>query len=494
MFNSKEPLKPMNITTRITHFARQKPDAVALVCDDDAMTWGELECTLTALGGYLLARFRVEQPLGVCLPNTPALILIFLAAARAGFETAMLDPEWPLSRIQSVKDGLNPCGIIDDGFFLAEASFHDVFEGVKSQPPFKPFTPALEDALFYRGYTSGSSGAPKGYRRTHASWLASFAASDAEFGICEKDTVLVLGNLMHSLPLYGVVHALHAGAKAIFSKHFHPSLLQKTIKNHDATVMYGTPTQLGLMAQLGASDPIKSLKRVLSSGDKLGALTKKSLNTAYQHTLIDEFYGASELSFITVAKHVENVPLASVGRAMFGVTLSVRNEKGEALAALQEGYVCVQSAMTFHSYDAPHHTSLLRFGETLSVGDRGYVDANGYLFLTGRASRLIIQGGRNIAPEGIESALCSHPAIAHATIVPLHDDLRGERLFAILQLSEGAVLTRGALYEHLRSHCADYEIPRHYGVVSTWPHLASGKTDFLTLRSWYDEGKVEEIP
>jgi long-chain acyl-CoA synthetase len=490
-----------NITTRIREHAQKRPDTQALVFageHHESITWRELDDLIDQLAEV----FKTTSPhqlIALNLPNSPALIVCFLAIARAEREAAICDPAWPNTQRNAIFKQLRPSMMItcdqDKAFehtthILPESALN--FSGIKEyfseEKSHKIHEEKSSSSLFYCGFTSGSTGIPKGFRRNHASWLASFASGDETFDITANDTILALGILTHSLHLYAIVHALHTGAKAVFTPHFHPVKIAKTIVKEAISVIYGTPTQLESLALTQSKTPAMGMRKILSSGDKLSLNQREYLKRAYPQTHIDEFYGASELSFVTVAKESENVPHNSVGRAMKGVTLTIRDVMGQGVQTGQEGFVCVESDLIFSSYLNPADDRLLRFGNAISVGDRGIIDEKGFLYLTGRFERLIIVGGRNIAPEGIEKTLLMHPAIQTAAVMGIMDEKRGERLVAVIALRDGYSLNRQDIVAHVRSYHPEYEVPQVFLKCCDWPRLISGKTDFKRLKKDVEQG------
>ena len=175
-----------------------------------------------------------------------------------------------------------------------------------------------------------------------------------------------------------------------------------------------------------------------------------------------EFYGASELSFVTVVKDDEDVPSDSVGRAFSGVDLSIRDHLGRRLPPGDIGQVFVASPYAFIDYACGNTTALLRGGDAVSVGDIGVLDERGYLRLVGRASRMIITSGKNVHPEEVERVLESHPAVMKAAVLGVDDDRRGERLLALLKLNPGISVASSDLIGYARSHLPLYKVPRRF--------------------------------
>lgn len=495
------------ITATLPRHARARPDRAAIVCDGHAITWQALDQAVTRLAAHLANVVPKGRGVALHLPNGPALALLFLAAARAGCEAQILDPNWPPETTQRTISELSPGVVISHTAGLSDQTravivvdpygpFENVADAIGANRSFEAVAEPDPLTSFYVGFTSGSTGLPKGYRRHHLSWVESFRAGDREFDIGADDVVLAPGALTHSLFLYGLAHGLHVGATVILCRQFRPNMVCRLIATHHATVLYGVPTQLEMMVEAAVREdtaPFASMRWILSSGAKWQGRAADDLRASFPNARFAEFYGASELSFITVAKDDEDVPPDSVGRAFAGVDLSIRDHRGQRLPPGEAGQVFVASPFVFIDYACGGTTPLLRDGDAISVGDVGVLDARGYLRLVGRASRMIITSGKNVHPEEIEGVLESHPAVMAAAVLGVDDDRRGERLLALLKLHPKVSVTSSDLIGHAREHLPLYKIPRRFALPQRWPLTSSGKNDFQMLRYIWETEACEVL-
>jgi long-chain acyl-CoA synthetase len=490
----------MNVTAALSRHALARPDQAALVVDDTVLTYGELEAALGRLGAALRLR---GQTLALHLGNGLPLALLALAGTRAGLEVQILDPSWPEPVLASVLEGLAPDLTITGGRHLQagdrvlwmdpDAPLAVLLDALQAPAAPEPAVEVAADRPFYVGFTSGSTGAPKGYRRGHQSWLESFRADATEFGLTSSDVVAAPGTLTHSLFLYALMNGLHAGASVLLARSFRPPQVLALMTRHGATVLYGVPTQIALLIEAARTGGgLRSLRWVLSSGAKWVAEAVPDLDVLAPEARFAEFYGASELSFVTVAKHGEALPEGSVGRAFRGVTITIRDRSGRVLPARRRGLVFVESPMVFTCYAHGGEGGAMREGTALSVGDVGYLDEGGFLHLVGRANRMIVSSGRNIHPEEIERVLEGHPAVDSASVMGAPDGRRGERLTALVGLSREGV-DRAELIAHARRALPLFKVPRLYGRVRDWPLTRSGKSDHEALRRIWDEGRYEAL-
>ncbi len=345
------------------------------------------------------------------------------------------------------------------------------------------------------GTTSGSTGMAKRYKRSQHSWLASFAADQHEFGLTNCDVIIAPGSLQHSLFSYALCRGMHIGATVVLSESFRPDRVLGQIENHQGTVVYGVPTQLKLITQQAKGKTFPSVRWVLSSGARWFSEILPQLRESFPNARIAEFYGASELSYVSIALHTNDssLPQGSVGRPFHGTQIRIEpSDSGQ-------GKIWVHSQGLFDSYlgEAPADFSE-QFDSAgkrwLSVGDLGWVDAQGYLFLTGRESRKLVVSGKNLYPEELEQLLLGHPKVTEAAVLGVPDDLRGERLVAAVQFASDDPYAQeqsvnqcapspADLIAFLRPLVEDFKLPRSYVAIKDWPRTATGKTDFAALQA-----------
>ena len=473
----------MSLTAPLTGHARAMPGATALVFEGDRIGWAELDRAVSRLAALVAERVPAGQGLAVSLPNSPALVLLVLAACRAGREVQVLDPAWPAETFRRVCDRIQPGWVVSDlGGVLPFAQVADALGAPAAPPELAEPSPGLP---FYVGFTSGSTGLPKGFRRNQASWIASITGEASVFGLTSADTVLAPGALVHSLFLYAVMRGVYAGAKVVFGPRFSARAALQLIEHEEVRLLYAVPTQLLMLietAERVGQGPFGCVRHVLSSGAKWPATETPRLKRLFPKAAFTEFYGASELSFVAVAG--EDAPPTAVGRPFPGVEVTIRDASGRRLPTGRSGRVFVRSSLCFLGYATGDQPALTRLGEAISVGDIGFLDAEGFLHLVGRADRMIVSSGRNIHPEEIEAVLHRHPGVAEAAVIGVADAMRGTRLQAVIKPA-GPPLPAAELMAFARAHLPVSKIPRHYAMLADWPRTASGKTDFAGVaRAW----------
>ena len=445
--------------------------------------------------------------IGLLLPNCPEFLEIFLGVTIAGGVAMVFDPKWTLTQVQQVIARSAP------DLLFVEPEWALQMEGLCEGLPMVrvPQLPqgqssgaignilweqsslkqnsgisldhlaTADDAPFYVGFTSGTTGSPKGVVRSHRSWVNSFAASRVEFGTCAADRILVPGFLTHSLSLYAALECLNAGATLYLLPKFSLKAISQLLTSQSITVLVAVPALLKPIAKqvihLALTD--STLRAVIAGGSKLDLSLRSELPLAFPTAEILEYFGALELSFISLASSREAVPPSSVGRSFYGVEVSVRQVAGGGEAAVGEvGWVGVKSQMFSLGYlnqpDGEVESGYRMVGDWATVGDLGWQDAKGYLYLAGREQDMILSGGMNIYPVEIETVLRQLPEVAEVAVVGVPDGDRGQAICAAIQwVSEP--LSQTELFHRLRPHLPLAKCPRYFVAVDQFPKTSTGK-------------------
>jgi long-chain acyl-CoA synthetase len=352
----------------------------------------------------------------------------------------------------------------DSALGLAAAIGHPAFRiGAVDRPAPEPWAEPVFETL-----TSGSTGEPRRIRRTQGSWMASFAVNSG-FGIGPGSRVAVLGRLVHSLSLYGAVEGLHLGAEVHLLDAVRPDRQSSALARRRITHLYATPAQLRLLTKGPGLCP--DLQLILVGGSKLDATLRAGLADFAPQAEVREFYGAAEASFVALAD--ASTPVTSVGRPYPGVELRLD----------PEGKIWMRSPYLFLNYAddgaaLPANGAVWRDG-WLSVGEVGSLDA-GFLYLRGRAGRMVTVADQNVFPEEIELFLEALPGVTRAAVLPVPDPIRGHALVAILQGEAGQ---EAGILAALRQSLGPTRAPKTVIWREDWPVLASGKTDLKALEA-----------
>lgn len=348
--------------------------------------------------------------------------------------------------------------------------------GVGSSCPLEDEIAVSNSEHYFQCMSSGTSGKPKQVRRTHESWLASFAQNALRANITSNDSYAIVGKLSHSLALYAALEAANIGADIHALSELRPDHQVQALQALASTILYATPTQLRLLAKQAVRLNISDfkLRHIFSGGGKLDKRTVDMLTRVFPDTSIQEFYGATETSFISFSD--TQTPTGSVGKAYPGVQLRIENIQEQEGRTL--GEIHVKSPYLFSGYVGKHEHAAQWHDGFISLGEMGFVDDNGYLFLAGRVSRRINIADQLVYPEEIESVINEHPAVHASAVIAIADEERGQVLVALVEAENDPGMEQALLLK-LRQRVGSLKAPRKIISVDQLPLLASGKTDLL---------------
>ncbi len=463
-FNNSNPLTDL-VHAPLAHWASVRGDAVAISDGSRCLTFAELNAAVQQRSAALT---QAQAPATVLVDDSATSLhqlVEFLAVISSGRCAAMADPDWPAAVRQTMREQIGQLSTT-----------------LSTLPELQPTSP------FYIGFTSGSTGMPKGFRRHHRSWTESFRICVETFGPDAASGILSPGRSSHSLFLFGMLLGVWTGAGVVIQDKFSASRALDILRQGHTPCLIAVPSQLIVMIELAARQaiaPIEATRLIMISGARWARHRTAELQALFPQARIIEFYGASETSFIAWMEADVSAPPQVVGRPFGHVEIDIR----DASAPDGSGLIFVRSPMLFMDYmgaktnvmaDA---TAAIRDGDWLSVRDMGHMDAQGRLCLAGRQNRMITTQGKNLFPEELESVLTTHPGIAKASVQGVADTLRGMKVVAVVQLDSACTdeLHAADISAWCRAKLEAYKVPKRYLVCDNWPLTASGKTDHPAL-------------
>lgn len=449
----------------------------ACIFDGKPHSWNDFSKRIEGYRDALTAQLGEKKRLALSMKDPLSTLTGFLAGLGCSADVHIHDPNWPEELRAEIVSRVS-----------ADLYLSKLPAMQKRSLPVMGRADLF--APFYTGFTSGSTGRAKGFTRNQYSWLKSFDCDTQEFGLNDQDIIIAPGSFTHSLPLYAVIRALYEGATAVFFSSFRPNRILAEIERVRGTVVYAVPTQL--QALVDAAEDVQTLENVrliLSSGAKFPDPLRKELRTLFPNAEFAEFYGSSEQSYVAVARESEKPPAGSVGRAFGEVEIAILDEAEKTLETGQEGRIYVRSPYCFSGYADKAPIAKNSFG--LHVGDVGYLDENGFLFVTGRADRMFLSSARNIHPEEIERVLALHPGIEQAAIFGLKDEKRENRIVAVVKLLHPT--KRKELLDFCKENLAPYAVPAFLYEQHKWPLTLSGKTDLKCLEAQLLENTLKVL-
>ena len=426
---------------------RHRTAEPAVIEEGRVWSWSEFRDELER-SALALEKDPEPGPVFVKGPSGSSFLGLFLAASMAARPACTLHSDWAEPELEAA---------------VADAS------------GFEPDPAGAGDPVFYIGFTSGTSGRPKPFARREASWASSFGPAGELFSVRTGDLVFLPGSLQHSHFLFGAVFALNRGATIRLFERFDARTLAAGLAGASRAVLYLVPTMLLSLDEL-EPDPMRGVHSLVISGAKMEAHHWAIARRLFPRAVVGELYGASELSFVTVNTEGEHPSEPGfVGRPFPGVEIDIRPPEGASEG--DPGLVYVRSPYLFEGY-VEGSGAVSQVGEDgfMTVGDVGLLSEEG-LTLAGRASNLLITGGKNVHPEEVEGRLSDHPDVKECVIGGVPHPHWGEELVGFVVAAEGAVPEPDALRSHLRERVAAYKIPKRWFLVESIPRTPANKTD-----------------
>ncbi|MGE0878190.1 MAG: AMP-binding protein [Acidimicrobiia bacterium] len=505
---------------------REDPHRTALVDPDErTYSFGELVAASNRYSHGLRALgLGANDTVALILPNGVELVEVYGAAIQVGMYTVALN--WHLSapEISYILENSGARAVVAHerfGAVAAEAvvglvdrercfAVGGVIDGFRSlqelgagQPADPPDDRTAGQATFY---TSGTTGRPKGVRKNFGTvapdeiGLASGIGTVAAAAPADDWVVLVNGPMYHAAPIAYMATGLDSGATVVLMDRWTPERFLDLVQRYRVNQSGMVPTMfhrlLSLPDDVRENADVSSIKYVLTSGAACPPEVKRRM-IEWFGPIINEAYSATEGAGTTVTAQEWLERPGTVGRPSPGVVVRILDADGNDCPPNVPGRVFLSQTMwKFEYLGDPDKTSANRIDDMFTVGDIGYLDEDGYLFLCDRDADIIVRGGVNIYPIEIEGVLLEHPAVADAVVVGAPNDEWGEEVRAVVELKPGVAsdsATVDAITDHCRTRLARYKCPTAVDFVDTMPRDPNGKVRKQPIRDRYWHGRTRRI-
>jgi long-chain acyl-CoA synthetase len=516
---------PMSIGDTIRFREAKHPGATAITFQGESISWATLAQRSRAVASALVAS-GVEAQDHVAFMEKNA-VEFFEYAFGCGMANAInVSVNWrlaPAEVLYTVNDARAKVLIVGQDFFSLVESIEAELETVSTivaigdhprwihyedwisaQPAVDPCRPSAIDDVSIQLYTSGTTGLPKGVMLSNANLFTVLGNVGDAWGFNESAVNLVCMPLFHIGGAGWALAGMYHGARSVLVRDFVPNEVLDIIIEEGVTTGLLVPAMLTFLSLVpGAADRTYPIKLIVYGASPI---TNETLLAAMRTFKCDfcQVYGMTEttgaVTQLDPADHDPGGPraylLRSAGRAYPWATVKVMDlEKGTECAVGEVGEVWVQSSQNMLGYwNKPAETAATKTSDGwIKTGDAGYVDADGFLFLTDRVKDMIVSGGENVYPAEVENALAAHPAIAEVGVIGVPSDRWGETVKAIVVLRDGHEATAAEIIAFAKENLAGYKCPTSVDFVDVLPRNPSGKILKKDLRKPYWEGRERAI-
>ena len=514
----------MNMGSLISLAAERNPDGTAFVWGDERPTYGEVARRVDALAAALrsLGLQRGDR-VAVFMPNCPQLLETYFAVWQAGASVAPLNARFVLDEVVYHVDDCRARMILfgeESREAMAEARdksdavqeyvcLENPAEGQRDYEAMirehsgapRQIAEVSGDEPAWLFYTSGTTGRPKGAVLTHdnlgfitVGWCADLMHLEPE------DVGLHAAPLTHGAGLYALALTAKAASQVIMPPSgFSAEAFCDVVERHRVTNTWLVPTQIKRLitsADLERYD-LSSLRYVVYGGSPMYVEdTKEALRKIGQ--VFVQLYGQGETPMTAtylrredhVAEGSEELVgrLASCGHVRTGMEVKILDEENRELPRGEMGEICVRGPSVFREYwERPEETAEALRGGWLHMGDLGYMDEHGYVYILDRKKDMIISGGTNVYPREVEEVMLLHPAVQEVCVLGVPDESWGEAVKAVVVLDPGATADAEELVGFCAKRMAGYKKPKSVDFVEELPKSAYGKVLKRELRTQYLE-------
>jgi long-chain acyl-CoA synthetase len=491
----------------IANHAAARGDKVAIVAGSRRITFGELDAHANQAARAFAKRGVVAgDRVPVALRNRPEFFEAAIGVARLGAEVIPLSYRYKRAEVEAIVTDAKATLII------AEDDARDTMKGLPALHLGGDYEAALDAEattavtdeiapVFFRYYTSGTTGVPKAVERPSpdtTAYLHGVVGYPLLAGLTDVHHVhLVCGPLYHTAPCAFANYALILGHTVVMMEHFDADECLALIEHERVSWSHMVPINfiriLALDDGTRAKRDLSSIKRIMHAAAPCPVDVKRRIIDVFPPDTVWEYYGMTEGLATLVSPDEWLQRPGTVGRRAPNIDLAILDEKGNELPPGEVGliYVSPMGGVKFSYAGAPEKTAAAWRGDRYTVGDMGYLDADAYLFLTDRKIDMIISGGANVYPAEVEAALYKHPAVGDCSVIGVPDDEWGEAVLAVVE--PRAPVTEDELIAFCRDNLAHFKCPKAIKFVDALPRDPNGKVRKRELRDPYWAGRERKI-
>ncbi|MEU7954993.1 AMP-binding protein [Micromonospora chalcea] len=476
--------------------AARDPGRVAVVDERGAtMTYQELLERSERLARSLRSHLGVQagDRVGVLCRNHHGLIEAIVAAMLLGADAVLVNTGLSAAQLGTVAEEQGLRVLVHDGEFTERvlalpAEVHRVDERrheelIAAAVPGEQLQPPERDGRTIV-LTSGTTGAPKGARRPTPHGFGPLVSIIDRIPLHARNTTMIAAPIFHTWGYAALQVSFALRATVVLHRRFDPAATLTALVAQRCDAMFAVPVMLQRLMEVEPPLPRPPLKVVAVSGSALPGNLATAFMDRYGDVLYN-LYGSTEVSWASIAgpRELRAAP-TTAGRPPHGTRLAILDENGRPVRDGEVGRIFVGNEMLFEGYTSGVGRES-RDG-LLDTGDLGRLDADGLLFVDGRADDMIVSGGENVFPSEVEDLIARLPQVREVAVIGVPDPDYGERLAAFLALRPGETLDPEAVREYVRRYLARFSVPRDVVFVKYLPRNATGKVLSRELRRYFD--------
>ena len=442
----------MLIFDNFAQYAKLNPQKLCLSQGTHQLSWESFVTKVDILASQLATQIKVGDYILIQLASPIDALIYFYATIKVGGIATLIDIKTTDMVINALMKKYNFSLIINEHYSPSQKT--------------KPLPLLKGNPIFLGALSSGTTGIPKIINRDHQSWVRTFPYQDKLFNLSNKDRLYIAGALSYTANLNACAHLLADGGTIFFAANSQPKSWLSDILVNKITAIFMVPANYKMF--LRTKPPvIPEVTSLVSGGAKIDATTIIRLIKVFPQAQFTEYYGASELGYVTYATAQDVIANpTSVGKPFPMVQLTIKDD-----------IIWVRSPFL-----------AFPFQPETSIGDLGKIDELGYVYLLGRQNGIINTGGVKIIPEQMEQILLQYPGIKAAAVAGIPDDMRGEKLCLWIETDSSSNLNKSQILAFCKQkmqlvHCAAKII-----FLEKLPLNISGKTDKQLLYQMINDG------
>lgn len=496
----------INLSSFIAFHARRTPDRCALKYRSEEISYAAFSKRIRIVGGWLTSRgIGPDDVVAVLMKNSAAFLDIAFAVSHIGAIFLPINYRLASDEIAYIVENSGARLLIADEEFgpnaAGPAPIVLVDEGAQANaarlaPRANPAAahPRLPSDLMRLMYTSGTTDRPKGVMLTYENFYWKSADHVLVLGLNSGTRLLIAGPLYHvgALDLPGITVLWQGGMLGIQRDFDARQCLAAIEADHlDGAWLAPVMTTALLTCPDRESYNVSSLRWAIGGGEKTPEARIRAFSQYFTNARYIDAYGLTETvgGDTFMEPGLEITKIGSTGRPVAHVEIEIRDGNGNRVGSGENGEICLRGPKVTRGYwRDPEKTAAAFFGDWFRSGDVGYLDHDGFLYLTDRKKDMIISGGENIASSEVERVIYEMPQVREVAVIGMPDERWGEKPVAVVVLADGEKLELPDLTTHCRKQLASFKVPRQLIIRDSLPRNPSGKILKRVLRTELEAG------